>query len=57
VGIPCGFEAVADLETARLRSGQLALANPGEYFVFDLAAKCVLVSLVSTNEELHAIRE
>lgn len=57
MGIPCGFEAVADLETARSRLGQLALANPGEYFVFDLTAKHVLVSLVSTNEEIHAIRE
>jgi hypothetical protein len=57
VGIPCGFEAVADLETACLRSGQLASANPGEYFVFDLAAKRVLVNLVSTDEELHSIRE
>ena len=57
MGIPCGFEAVADLETARSRLGQLASANPGEYFVFDLNAKHVLVSLVSTNEEIHAIRE
>ena len=57
MGIPCGFEAVADLETARSRLSQLASANPGEYFVFDLAAKRVLVSLVSTDEELHAIRE
>ena len=56
-GIPCGFEAVADLETARSRLGQLASANPGEYFVFDLTAKHVLVGLVSTNEEIHAIRE
>jgi hypothetical protein len=57
VGISCGFEAVADLKTARSRLGQLASANPGEYFAFDLAAKHVLVSSVSTNEELHAIRE
>jgi len=57
VGIPCGFEAVADLETARSRWSQLASLNPGEYFVFELAAKRVLVSLVSTNEEFHAIRE
>ena len=57
MGIPCGFEAVADLETARSRLGQLASTNPGEYFVFDLTAKHVLVSLVSTNEEIHAIRE
>jgi len=51
VGIPCGFELVADLEPARSRLGQLASANPGEYFVFDLTAKHVLVSLVSTDEE------
>jgi hypothetical protein len=57
VGIPCGFEAVADLGTARSRLGRLASANPGEYFIFDLTAKHVLVSLVSTNEETHAIRK
>jgi hypothetical protein len=57
VGIPCGFEAVADLETARSRSGQLASANRGEYFVFDLTAKHVLISLVSSDEEIHAIRD
>ncbi len=45
MGIPCGFELVADLEPARSRLGQLASANPGEYFVFDLTAKHVLVSL------------
>jgi hypothetical protein len=57
VGIPCGFEAVADLEIARLRLNRLASADPGEYFVFDLGSKQVLVSLVSTNEELHAIHK
>jgi hypothetical protein len=57
VGIPCGFEAVSNLETARSRLGRLALANPGEYFIFDLIAKHLLVNLVSTNEETHAIRE
>jgi len=57
VGIRCGFEAVADLETARSRLGQLASANPGEYFIFDLIAKHVLVSLVSTDEEIRAIRD
>jgi hypothetical protein len=57
VGIRCGFEAVTDLETARSRLGQLASANPGEYFIFDLTAKHVLVSLVSTDEEIHAIRD
>jgi hypothetical protein len=57
VGIRCGFEAVTDLETARSRLGQLASANQGEYFIFDLTAKHVLVSLVSTDEEIHAIRD
>ena len=57
MGIPCGFDAVMDLETARFRLDQLALANPGEYFIFDLTAKHVLVSLVSTNEQIHAIGE
>jgi hypothetical protein len=57
VGIRCGFEAVTDLKTARSRLGQLASANPGEYFIFDLTAKHVLVSLVSTDEEIHAIRD
>jgi hypothetical protein len=56
VGIPCGFEAVADLETARLRLSQLASADPGEYFLFDLGSQRILVSLVSTHEELHATR-
>jgi hypothetical protein len=57
VGIPCGFEAVADVEIARLRLSQLASADPGEYFVFDFGSKQVLVCLVSTNEELHAIHK
>jgi len=51
------LEAVQDLGTARFRLNQLASANPGEYFVFDLSAKQVVVSLVSTNDELHAMRE
>lgn len=51
------LKAVADLETARSRLGQLASANPGEYFVFDLTAKHVLVSLVSSDEEIRAIRD
>ena len=57
MGIPCGFEAVADFETARLRLSQLASADSGEYFVFDLGSKQVLLSLVSINEELHAIHK
>jgi hypothetical protein len=57
VGIRCGFEAVQDLGTARFRLNQLALVNPGEYFVFDLDTKRIVVSLVSTNEESPAIRE
>jgi hypothetical protein len=57
VGIRCGFEAVQDLGTARFRLNQLASASPGEYFIFDLSAKQVVVSLVSANDELHAMRE
>lgn len=57
MGIRCGFEALADFETARFRLNQLASANPGEYFVFDLWTKQVLMCLVSTSEELLAIRE
>jgi hypothetical protein len=57
VEIRCGFEAVEDLGTARFRLSQLASAGPGEYFIFDLGTKQVMVSLVSTNEESHAIRE
>lgn len=57
MGIRCGFEALADFETARFRLNQLASANPGEYFVFDLCTKQVLMCLVSTSEELRAIRE
>ena len=55
MGIRCGFEAVTDLKTARVRLNQLASADPGEYFLFDFDSKQVLVNLVSTNEELHAI--
>jgi hypothetical protein len=55
VGIRCGFEAVTDLKTARVRLNQLASADPGEYFLFDLDSQQVVVNLVSTNEELHAI--
>jgi hypothetical protein len=57
VEIRCGFEAVEDLGTARFRLSQLASAGPGEYFIFDLGTTQVMVSLVSTNEESHAIRE
>jgi hypothetical protein len=56
-GNPVWLEAVQDLGTARFRLNQLASANPGEYFVFDLSTKRVVVSLASTNDELHAIRE
>jgi hypothetical protein len=50
--IRCGFEAVSDLETARLRLTQLASVNPGEYYVFDLRAKQIVSSLVSTSEQV-----
>jgi hypothetical protein len=50
VEIRCGFEAVADLETARLRLSQLAAVSSGEYFVFNLRAHQVSTRLVSTSE-------
>jgi hypothetical protein len=50
VEIRCGFEAVADFETANLRLSQLASATPGEYFVFNLRTQKVSTRLVSTNE-------
>jgi hypothetical protein len=50
VGIRCGFEAVSDLETARLRLSQLASVHPGEFFIFDLGTKQVIERLVSTRE-------
>jgi hypothetical protein len=52
VRIPCGFEAVADLETARLRLCQLAAADPGDYFVFDLGSKQVLFGLLTITSPL-----
>jgi hypothetical protein len=52
-GNPVWLEAVADLETARLRLIELASANPGEYFMFDLRNEQIVVSLVSANEESH----
>jgi hypothetical protein len=52
VGIRCGFEAVSDLETARIRLEQLASVTPGEYFIFDLHAKQIVSSMVSTNEQV-----
>lgn len=55
-GNPVWLEAVQDLGTAHFRLNQLALVNPGEYFVFDLDTKQIVVSLVSTNEEAPAIR-
>jgi hypothetical protein len=50
VEIRCGFEAVADLETANLRLSQLASVSPGEYFVFNLRTHQVSTHLVSTSE-------
>ena len=51
-GTRCGFDALPDLEVAHSHVKQLASASPGEYFVFDLRAGQVLVSLVSTDEEV-----
>ena len=53
-GNPVWLEALADLEAARFRLNQLASASPGEYFVFDLRTKQILVCLMSTNEGLDA---
>jgi hypothetical protein len=50
VGIPCGFEAVADLETANLHLSQMASLGPGEYFVFDLRTQQVPTRLTSTSD-------
>jgi hypothetical protein len=50
VEIRCGFEAVADLETAHLRLSQLASVSPGEYFIFNLQTHQIATSLVSTGE-------
>jgi hypothetical protein len=54
VGTRCGFEALPDLEVAHSHLKQLASASPGEYFVFDLRARQVLVSLISADEEVCA---
>jgi hypothetical protein len=50
VGARCGFEALPDLEVAHSHLKELASASPGEYFVFDLRARQIPVSLVSTDE-------
>jgi hypothetical protein len=52
-GNPVWLEAVADLKTARCRLVELASANPGEYFMFDLRSEQIVVSLVSASEELR----
>jgi hypothetical protein len=45
------------LELRAFVLNQLASVNPGDYFVFDLDTKRIVVSLVSTNGEAPAIRE
>jgi hypothetical protein len=52
VGIRCGFDAVADFETARRRLMQLAAVNPGEYFIFNLSTQQIVASLVSNSEQI-----
>jgi len=52
-GSPVWLEALLDLEVAHSHLRQLASANPGEYFVFDLRARKILVNLVSTDEEVR----
>jgi hypothetical protein len=46
-GNPIWVDAVGDLENARRRLCQLALAFPGEYFVFDQRTRQILVRLGS----------
>jgi len=52
-GNPVWLEALPDLEVAQSHLRQLASANSGEYFVFDLRARQILVSLVSTDDEVR----
>lgn len=47
------LDCVNDLESARFRMDQLALVNPGEYFVFDQRTQQIVASLVRpTSEQL-----
>jgi len=41
-GNPIWLDAVADLETARRRVGELAATLPGEYFAFDQTTQRVV---------------
>jgi hypothetical protein len=52
-GNPVWLEALPDLEVAHSHLRQLASANSGEYFVFDLRARQILVSLVSTDDDVR----
>ena len=51
-GNPVWLDAVADLQTARLRLSQLASVLPGEYFVFDPRTHQIVDTLVRLNSDL-----
>jgi hypothetical protein len=53
-GNPVWIDAVQDLDGARQRLSQLALARPGEYFVFDHSTHSVVTS-ISGQIELDSI--
>ena len=44
-GSPIWIDAVQDLDDARHRLSQLALALPGEYFVFDHRTRSIVTSI------------
>jgi hypothetical protein len=49
-GNPIWLDAVADLETARLRLSQCASALPGEYFAFEQGSQEIVASLIRLSE-------
>jgi hypothetical protein len=51
-GNPVWLDALADFEVARVRLTQLASANPGAYFIFNIRTQQVVTSLVSTSEQV-----
>jgi hypothetical protein len=50
-GSPIWLESVEDLETARLRLGELASAHPGEYFAFDQTTHQVVVNMIGLGSD------
>jgi hypothetical protein len=51
-GNPVWLDAAEDLDAARTRLTQLASAQPGEYFIFDLRTQQIVTSLVSAREQV-----